>query len=263
MNIMFSQGAYHVGLSPGEGGQWYFDFVWRGIWASEPWMMPVKNKFNKVPEHTYTGKYRPAAGNTVKSGSSAAKPTAAAVKEPTAEHSVCSARTAEMNDEDNGSFIITSKNATEVLKGDYKFDVKISGPSKVESRITNNGDGTYSCSFGPAKKGDYQVEVTYKGGVIHNGSWTLHVLDAMADVRFEDVTILFQSTDKYGQPKTTGGDVEKFKVIVTGEEEVEIMDCEDGRYTFDYHVVPGYNSIDVQFEGASLGGFPISFDVEG
>jgi len=60
--------------------------------------------------------------------------------------------------------------------------------------------------------------------------------------------------------KKSGGDLAQFNVVTTGED-VEIIDLEDGRYTLDYHVIPGRNSIDVQFEGESLGGFPIAFNV--
>jgi len=274
LNIMGGQnGAYHVGFTPNEGGQWWFDFVWRDIWCKETFLLPIKNKANKVPDHPYTGAVRKQSGNAGKSESSAPPPQESkkeppptaktpSVKEPSAEHSICSDRTAEMTEDDCGSFLITSKaSSSEVIKGDHKYDIKINGPSKVVSKITNNGDGTYNCSFGPAKKGEYNVEVTYKGKVINKGSWTVKVSEATADVAFEDVTILFQATDKYGTPKSSGGEMKKFKVITTGEE-VELIDLEDGRYTLEYHVVPGRNSIDVQYEGASIGGFPISFDVE-
>lgn len=165
-----------------------------------------------------------------------------------------------MSEDDCGSFNITSKNATgEVLKGEFKYDVKISGPSSVPSTVTYNGDGTYNCSFGPASVGDYRVEVLYKGKLLYNGSWEVTVTEAMASLSVQDITILFQATDKYGKPKSSGGELEHFKVIATGDEEIEIGDLEDGRYTLDYNVVPGENSIDVQFQGESLGGFPLTF----
>jgi len=298
LNIMGGTGgAYHIGLTPGVAGQWWFDFVWRGIWCPEPFMLPIKNRLNKLPDHPYTGAERKAAGATAKSGSTSstasaptvqeAKPTGAtaksssasptasapavqeaktspkvavAPKEPSAESSICSGRTAEMIDEDIGSFTITAKDSTgEIIKGDFNFDVQITGPDSVRSKLTNNGDGSYLCNFGPASNGEYQVEVTYKGKLIHNGSWIVRVLEAMAEINFEEVTILFHATDKTGNPKTSGGDLSLFKVVTTGDDEVEIIDLEDGRYTLDYHVVPGHNSIDVQYQEESLSGFPITF----
>jgi len=58
-NIMISNNAYHIGFTPAEGGQHWFDFTHKGTFIdSDPLCLPIKNKFNKVPDHPYTGAAR-------------------------------------------------------------------------------------------------------------------------------------------------------------------------------------------------------------
>jgi len=282
-NIMISSGAYHIGFTPSAGGQHWFDFTYKGQWANDPFCLQIKNKFNKVPDHPYTGAARggappaktPASTTTAAAKSEPAKPEpakttaatstvrrSAVIVEPDSVNSFCSERTAEMTEDEEGSFTITSKNnGGEIIKGDYKFDINFSGPEQIHSKLVNNGDGTYKCTFGPAPAGDYRIEVSYKGKLIEKGSWDLRVVDAISNLTIEELTILVQATDKTGTPKETGGDSDKFKVITSDGKNVEIEDQEDGRYTIIYPVKPGTNKIDVQYEGESLSGFPISFEV--
>jgi hypothetical protein len=276
---MISNGAYHVGFTPSAGGQHWFDFTYKGQWANEPFCLQIKNKFNKVPDHPYTGAARGGAppaktpASTPASTTTAAKPEpaktstytarkSAVIVEPCTVNSFCSERTAEMIEDEEGSFTITSKNNSgEIIKGDYKFDINFSGPENIESKLVNNGDGTYKCTFGSAPPGDYRVEVSYKGKLIEKGSWDLRVVDAISNLTIEELTILVQATDKDGTPKETGGEVDLFEVTTNHDEKVEIEDQEDGRYTIIYPVKPGANKIDVKYEGESLSGFPLSFEV--
>jgi hypothetical protein len=273
-NIMISNGAYHVGFTPSAGGQHWFDFTYKGVWANEPFCLSIKNKVNKVPDHPYTGASRggapqksPRAATTAKqeppkTATPAARKSGVVV-EPCVNNSACSERTAEMTEEDYGSFKITSKNnAGEILKSDFKFDVKIDGPENIDSKITNNGDGTYKCTFGPAPAGDYRIEVSYKGRLIDKGAWDLRIVEAMTNMTIQELTILVQATDKYGKPKTVGGEAHKFKAISNNDsDQIEIEDEDDGRYTIIYKANPGLNTIDVKYEGESISGFPLSFEI--
>jgi len=259
LNIMISGGCYHVGFTPTTGGQHWFDFVWSGNLVGETFMLPIKNKINKVPDHPYTGTKRIAAGGSVTTTTATKKSES---NEPSAEKSVCSNRTAELPDEGSGTFTITCKDSTgDVLDGDFKFDVKINGPTTVDSNLINNGDGTYTYNFGPVSTGEYDIEVSYNGTVIHNGSWGVRVTEAVAKLNVEDLTILFHATDKNGTPKTSGGEADKFKVEATGDGDFEIVDLDDGRYTVEYHVIPGVNKINVLYNGNSISGFPINFEI--
>jgi len=55
---MISNGAYQIGFTPTAGGQHWFDFTYKGTWVNQPLCINVKNMFNKVPEHPYTGAAR-------------------------------------------------------------------------------------------------------------------------------------------------------------------------------------------------------------
>jgi len=269
LNIMGGNGgSYHVGFTPTEGGEFYCDFLWRGHWCKEPFLIAVKNKANMVPSHPYTGPERKAAGQTIQSAPvrpiispSTSDNKKLITKEPSVQHSICSGRTCEMTDEEYGTFNITAKdNNGEHLKGNFHFDVKIDGPSAVDTNTSNNGDGTYKCTFGPASAGEYTVEVTYQGQLLNHGTWEVNVSEAIGGIVFEDITILFRTIEA-GKPKQTGGDLPNLKISATGEEKPEIYDLEDGRYTLDYHVIHGQNTIDVSCNGKSLGGFPLSWKI--
>jgi len=62
VNIMPGAGAFNIGFTPDEPGQYWIDFVLHGKWAKETFCLPIKNSFNKVPDHPYEGKERKAAG---------------------------------------------------------------------------------------------------------------------------------------------------------------------------------------------------------
>jgi len=269
LNIMGGTGgAYHVGFTPTEGGEYWCDFVWRGHWCKEPFLIAVKNKANEVPPYPYTGQERKAAGQTLQPAGQNLKPPTqttttrkSGTKDPSYQQSICSGRTCEMTDEEYGTFKITAKDINgEILKGNFHFDIKIDGPSSVDSKIINNGDGTYKCTFGPASAGEYTVEVSYRGHQINHGTWEVNVSEAIGGIEFQDITILFRTTEG-GNPKQTGGDLPKLRISVKGEEKPEIYDLEDGRYTLDYHVISGQNTIDVSCNGKSLGGFPLSWKI--
>jgi len=244
-NIMISQGAYHIGFTPSAGGQHWFDFTYKGTWANEPFCLPIKNKLNKVPDHPYTGASRGGAPATKAAAKTEPAKTPAAtstvgrrstvIAEPCPTNTSCSERTAEMTEDEEGSFNITVKGKNgDVLKGEFKFDIKFDGPGSIEHKLVNNGDGTYKCTFGSASAGDYRVEVSYKGQLIEKGAWDIHVVDAIASMAIEELTLLVQATDKNGQPKTEGGEADKFKVITGDNTDVEMEDQE--RWKIHYYL---------------------------
>jgi hypothetical protein len=269
--VMITNGAHHIGFTPVVGGQYWFDFTFKGIWVNEPFCLPIKNKTNQVPDHPYTAAARgvPAAAPATKANNLStvsAKPepakTAPKIVEPCTTNSHCSERIALLNDEEEGSFKITSiSNTGDILKGDYKFDIQFEGPSDVSYKLSNNGDGTYKVLFGPMSAGEYRVEVSYKGKLIEKGSWKIQVVESMALMTLEELMILVQATDKNGNPKSSGGEADKFKVISSSASPVEIEDQEDGKYIITYSVKPGLNTIDVQYDGESISGFPLAIEI--
>jgi len=186
LNVMISGGSYNIGFTPSTGGQHWFDFVWRGTWLSEPFMLPIKNKENEVPDYPYTGVERKKAGSTTPTKSTASKSNLGSTKSETKE------------------------------------------PSVAHS---------------------------------HSSNLTTELPDGGANFKLEDLTISFYATDKYGTPKTRGGDLDKFKVEATGGGNIKVIDKNDGRYTFDYHVIKGVNIIKVLHNGIIISGFPIKFEV--
>jgi len=279
--VMISNGVYQIGLTPITGGQHWFDFTYKNSLANEPFCLAVPNKLNKVPDHPYTGVLRSYAPKPSVTVPTFPEPTTVTTKpeptkistpvvnkkpppdiEPCCTNSFCEQRTAEMNDEDFGSFNISCKSNTgDILKGDYKFDISFDGPTQMNYKIVNNGDGIYKCTFGPAQSGDYRVEVSYKGRLIEKGAWDIKVLEAISNLAVEELTIMVQVTDKLGKPISRGGETHKIKILSSSSSNIDIEDHEDGRYTIVYPVSPGINSIDVQYDGESLSGFPLTFEI--
>jgi hypothetical protein len=270
--VMITNGVHHIGFTPAVGGKYWFDLTYKGTWLNEPFCLPVKNKANLVPDHPYTGAARggvPAATTKENNPSTVnAKPeptkilAARIIVEPCPTNSSCSERIAALTDDEEGSFKITSvSNAGDILKGDFKFDIQFEGPSDVSYKLSNNGDGTYSVVYGPISAGEYRVEVSYKGKLIEKGSWKIQVVEALALMSLEELMIMVQATDKNGNPKSSGGEAYKFKVIISSPGPVDIEDQDDGKYIITYSVKPGLNSIDVQYDGDSISGFPLSIEI--
>ena len=58
VNVMGgNNGSWTIGYVPRQAGQYYIDFVFRGKFATEPYMMPI-TQGSSVPEHTYRGRER-------------------------------------------------------------------------------------------------------------------------------------------------------------------------------------------------------------
>ncbi len=67
---------------------------------------------------------------------------------------------------------------------------------------------------------------------------------------------------KAGKQKHQGGDGARLKAInhnaKSGNMSTNITDNKDGTYTIEYAVASGKNTLDVQLDGKSLSGFPLS-----
>lgn len=67
---------------------------------------------------------------------------------------------------------------------------------------------------------------------------------------------------KTGKQKQQGGDGARLKAIChnvkSGNMSTNINDNKDGTYTIEYAVASGKNTLDVQLDGKSLHGFPLS-----
>eukprot|EP01123_Difflugia_compressa_P010973 TRINITY_DN4177_c0_g1_i1.p1 TRINITY_DN4177_c0_g1~~TRINITY_DN4177_c0_g1_i1.p1 ORF type:complete len:221 (+),score=45.64 TRINITY_DN4177_c0_g1_i1:16-678(+) len=154
------RGNFHVGFTPNVAGQFWLEFVYKGTVANEPFLLPVRDLFNKVPEHPYTGKFR------------------------------------------------------------SNFPEQLSDSSQ--------------------KPPEERKEQKLEGHVVA-------------------VTFIFRALNRYGKPKSTGGDTDSFSVTANGEKITLIEDAGDGTYTVDYNCVPGNNEVDVQYKGQSIKGFPVKF----
>jgi len=59
LNVMGGpKSVYHIGFTPKEPGQYWVDFIFRGIWADRPHQLDISDNFYKVPAFPYQGIYR-------------------------------------------------------------------------------------------------------------------------------------------------------------------------------------------------------------
>ena len=64
--------------------------------------------------------------------------------------------------------------------GDGELDVSVEGPQGEEKvDVKNNGDGTYSCMYFPAKYGKYVVNVTWSSVQVPNSPFHVKVATAV------------------------------------------------------------------------------------
>jgi len=278
-----SGGAYHVGFTPADPGQYWIDFKWRGTWANEPFLCPIKDKANKVADVTYTGAERKKAGASVPTVSAEpkvdtplkktpaktpttttpAKTTPAKFelpKEPAA--GSCTATGAglsNLKDNEDGEFTIISKDAkgTQLTVGGHKFEVTIeNGP---EVKVADNGDGTYTASFNALDAGKYKISVHYKGKDIAGSPFTLTVQEEPVAGTLSSVTVMFQLRGKDGKDLKSGPDLQHLKIITEGSDDPIVDYLQEGRYSVDISGVPGRNFLDVRLRGQSIEGLPLEF----
>jgi len=277
-------GAYHVGFTPTDGGQYWLDFKWRGIWADEPFLLPVKDKANKVPDVAYTGAERQKSGASVPSVSSASSesktdtpvkstPTKVATKatpvsspkielpkEPAAESCIASGPgISELKDNVEGTFTITAKDSkgNTLTVGGHKFDVSIENGPDV--KVTDNGNGTYTASFDALDAGKYEIAVEYKGKGISGSPFKLTVLEEPVSGTLSSVTVMFQLRGKDGKDLKTGGHLPHLKIVTEGSDDPIVDFLQEGRYSVDISGVPGRNFLDVRLRGKSIEGLPLEF----
>lgn len=281
-----SGGSYHVGFKPTEAGQYWLDFCWRGTWAADTYMMPIKDKAGKVPDHGYTGSHRgganpatpatpakpaetPAktAATPAKTAATPTKTTAAPVKEAPKEPSAAKCKAegpglSGINDLEEGKFTITAFDAKgEQLKtGGHKFEVKIEGD--ISSNIVDNNNGTYDVKFGPVDAGSYAIHITYNGTDISGSPHNLDVEEEIIGGILSELDVLFILRGKDGETISETGAMDHIKVETVGSSDAaNLSEPDPGVYSLNYQTNPGKNYIDVSIGGKSIEGFPLEFNL--
>jgi len=182
---------------------------------------------------------------------------------------LCTATIQDLNsltDTDIAKFTITARDEDgNILISDSNiFDVDLF-PSTTRVNITNNKDGSFTCSFGPLEQGTYNIAVSTDSKAIKGSPWSVSVVEGVASAEFAGITILLQAINKKGEVVARGGDFTLFTVDTKGGKTSHLQDSglEDGRYHFDYQAVRGSNFINVlsNANGKSIDGFPLSWSI--
>jgi len=160
--------------------------------------------------------------------------------------------------------------------GGDPFTVDISGPQAVPAKVTDNGDGTYNVTYTAEAPGDYKIDVGLHGHPIKDSPFRPNIKpSSSADQSYaegpgllgavdnEPAHFTIHSVDKWGNPRTDGGD--DFGVKITGPEEIkpQVVDNGDGTYSVTY--VPdkiGNYNIEVTLEGAQIKDSPFHVQVK-
>jgi len=244
------RGNFHVGFNPSVAGQFWMDFVYKGTVANEPFLLPVKDMFNKVPEVTYTGKYR--GGTAVTQTSSTYKtttPTSPTTKPVTAT-STRNPDKSKLEEEERLSKekqrLEAAKHEEERLKEKQRLEAAKRDEEERLSKEKLEADNLKREEEERLRKEKLRLEAEEKDR-------------NRLDGRVIAVTFIFRALNRYGKPKSTGGDTDAFEVTANGEKITLIEDAGDGTYTVDYNSVPGNNEVDVKYKGHSIKGFPVQF----
>jgi len=356
-------GVFHVGFTPKDAGQYWADFVFKGMWTSTPYSLPITTSSGQLPDYSYEGKERrirapttPAQGPEIPSTDRL--PTQTSPEQPPTQQQppqqtqpvpqlqtqqppqqqpptqqpsqqtqpvpvpqpqtqqqppqqtqpvpqsrvqgqpdvqspqhvdknplsqpdpkilkdalkrafppLCTATTQDFNsltDTDVAKFTITARDedGNILISNSSIFDVNIF-PSTTQVNVTNNKDGSFTCSFGPLEQGTYNISVTSDGKAIKGSPWSVCVVEGVASAEFAEITILLQAINKKGEVVARGGDFSLFTVDTKGGKTSHLQDSglEDGRYHFDYQAARGSNFINVisNANGKSIDGFPLSW----
>lgn len=286
-NIMGGTGgSYHVGFKPTDPGQHWVELCWRGTWANEPFLLPVKDKSGKVPDFPYKGSVRggapvaakpaasapadstPASTPTKPAVSATPKATPVAKKEPPKEPSTKS--TAEgpglgsLNDLEEGKFTITAidSKGDKLSAGGHHFEVVIDGPQSAEAKIVDNNNGTYSVSYGPLDAGDYTIDVKYNKESITSSPFSVTIEEEIIGGILSELEAFIMLRGKDGETITTGGAFSSFTVDASSSESASLSEPDAGVYSLNLQTQPGLNRVDVQIGGKSIEGFPLEFNLD-
>jgi filamin len=160
------------------------------------------------------------------------------------------------------------------------FKISLAGPTgNVPVKVTDNGDGTYTCSYTPNEPGRHKLDVDLKGKpVLEN--YNIPVTKSTTDPSKSTASgpgiepgnlinkpthFTIQARNKIGDPMKTGGD--PFKVAITGpynaEVEPKITDNNNGTYLVEYEpTLAGPHKIEVTLNGTPISGSPWNIEVD-
>jgi len=147
-------------------------------------------------------------------------------------------------------------------KGGDPFEVKIQGPKgPVDSKITDNDDGTYTVDYQPTNAGKHRIDVTLKTKPIKDAPFTVMVKEGADETHsfIENFTFTIRARTKKAENRKDGGD--DFKVDIQGPSgpvpNVSLKDVGDGTYFCSYKL-PGSGSytVNVTLNGKHIKGSP-------
>jgi len=152
-----------------------------------------------------------------------------------------------LDDCNEATFTIQAKdyNGEDIKEGGHQFDVKVSDPNQenVECSCTDNGDGTYSCSYQPEFPGNYTVDIELKGEKVGKSPYEVTVGEGVdnekSGVDCFQFTILAKS--KRGGPVKPGNAKFTVKIVHESgteipEENIDIKNLKEAKYRVTYKV---------------------------
>jgi len=164
------------------------------------------------------------------------------------------------------TFTVKTKdcNGKDINKGGLPIEARVTDPSgaAVPTRVTDNGDGTYTVEYEPQSPGVHKVQVECKGNPIGKSPYSVEV-EAGADTDHTGIgsfSFVVQARTRRGEPQTRGGDRMVAEVACKDPEykgEATVIDNNDGTYTATYTVPgPGEYLISVTLNGRKIKGSP-------
>jgi filamin len=141
-------------------------------------------------------------------------------------------------------------------------EIQIAGPGPANSKVQDNGDGTYDVEYNVDEPGDYTITALLDGDAVQNTPVTVTAIEgADADHASVSYTITVQAKNKKGECKTYGGD--RFEVRVSGDGDSEVqseaVDHGDGTYSAKYALEGDAGSnfgVHIKLNGKDIRGSP-------
>eukprot|EP01130_Rhizamoeba_saxonica_P003161 TRINITY_DN135_c0_g1_i1.p1 TRINITY_DN135_c0_g1~~TRINITY_DN135_c0_g1_i1.p1 ORF type:complete len:313 (-),score=86.63 TRINITY_DN135_c0_g1_i1:115-1053(-) len=272
INVMGgSRGAYHIGLTPREAGQHWFDFQFKGEFVGEPYMLPVSNR-GDVPDFDYSGIHRSGAPIPVVDPTTTTTTTTTATLEPEPEPepvAVVSPEHCSISGNIEGTIMDYDIITFQITANDEDGNTVTRPPSKfivqsdtVSGQVTDKYNGTFDARIGPFNQpGQYDVHVTYEGKDIQGSPFQVNVEGfAGGSLTSVKVSFTFSAVNTDGSIRSNGGDNAKFNINAGPGNAGRISDLRNGNYSFVYEAVIGEeNTVDVVTDDGPMQGFPIRF----
>ncbi|XP_067932451.1 filamin-A-like isoform X2 [Watersipora subatra] len=166
-------------------------------------------------------------------------------------------------------FLIDASSVTPDGEGKVRAVVTSPSGAKNDTKVTNNGDGTYRVAYAPYQEGPHEIDITYEGLPIPGSPLQVEVVPGNDPSRVKaygpglEKGVTHEPQEFTIETKGAGQGGLALAVEGPSKAQVNCVDNHDGTCSVDYTPTkPGDYDITVKFDGQNIPGSPFKAAIE-